>query len=50
LATRAKVRAKPNSPCEIKPGDPALAYDGPEAIREALIKLARRRAGRPAPD
>jgi hypothetical protein len=50
LATRPKPRRSPYPSAEIGPGDPALAYEGPEPVREALIKLARRRAGRPAPD
>ena len=50
LATRLKPVRKPHASGEIGPGDPALSYEGPEPVREALIKLARRRAGRPAPD
>lgn len=50
LAARPKSGRRPQPSGEIGPGDPALAYEGPEPVRDALIKLARRRAGRPAPD
>ncbi|HEX3652726.1 MAG TPA: DUF721 domain-containing protein [Rhizomicrobium sp.] len=50
LVTRPKPGRRARSSGEIGPGDPALAYEGPEPVREALIKLARRRVGRPAPD
>ncbi|MFL5236439.1 MAG: DUF721 domain-containing protein [Rhizomicrobium sp.] len=50
LATPAKPKARPPSSGEIQPDDPALAYDGPEPVRQALIKLARRRSTRRHPD
>jgi hypothetical protein len=50
LAVQPKPRHSRPSAGEIQPGDPALAYKGPEGVRDALIKLARRRAARPRPD
>lgn len=37
-------------PRDAPPGDPALAFRGPESVREALVKLARQRSRRPPAD
>jgi hypothetical protein len=37
-------------PDSVSPGDPVLGFAGPEPVREALRKLARRRAIPPRPD
>ena len=50
LAAPAKPKPRRPSSGEIQSGDPALAYQGPEPVREALIKLARSRSGRQRPD
>ncbi|MFL6688644.1 MAG: DUF721 domain-containing protein [Alphaproteobacteria bacterium] len=50
LAAPAKAKPRRPSSGEIQPDDPALAYNGPEPVREALIKLARSRSGRRRPD
>jgi hypothetical protein len=50
LAVRPKPQSLRPSAGEIQPSDPAFAYEGPEGVRDALIKLARRRAARPQPD
>jgi len=49
-AVQPKPQSSRPSAGEIQPGDPALAYKGPEEVRDALIKLARRRAARSRPD
>jgi hypothetical protein len=49
LAARPKPRPRPRASGEPAPDDPARTYRGPEPVREALLKLARRRA-RPDPD
>ncbi|HEX3944282.1 MAG TPA: DUF721 domain-containing protein [Rhizomicrobium sp.] len=50
LAVRPKPLSLQPSAGEIQPDDPALAYEGPDGVRDALIRLARRRAARPRPD
>jgi hypothetical protein len=49
LPAPAKPKPRPSS-SEIQSSDPALAYQGPEPVREALIKLARSRSGGRRPD
>jgi hypothetical protein len=46
----ARRRPPPKPAAEPPPDDPAQAFHGPEPVREALIKLARRRAARRRPD
>ncbi len=46
LAARPKSRPPSCASGEPAPDDPARAYRGPEPVREALLKLARRRARR----
>jgi hypothetical protein len=50
LAQQAAGRTPPPKPAaELPPGDPASTFQGPDPVRTALIKLARRRAAlRPA--
>ncbi|MBS0273070.1 MAG: DUF721 domain-containing protein [Proteobacteria bacterium] len=36
----------PKRAAHVPPGDPALSYNGPESLREALVGLARARAPR----
>jgi hypothetical protein len=50
LPTRPKAKPRTGATGEVSAGDPALAYEGPEKVREALVRLARRRGGRPHPD
>lgn len=51
LAQRpARRRPPPKLAAEPPPEDPARAFRGPEPVREALIKLARRRAATRRPD
>jgi hypothetical protein len=49
LAARPKPRPRSRAPAEPAPDDPARGYCGPEPVRDALLKLARRRT-RPDPD
>ena len=46
LALRPKPPQRCPIPGEVPRGDPALAYRGPKSLSEALLKLARARAGR----
>jgi hypothetical protein len=50
LAARPARRSRPTQPGPVPPNDPATKYQGPEPVREALLKLARRRAVRRPPD
>jgi hypothetical protein len=49
LAARPKPRSRLRTSGEAAADDPARAYRGPEPVREALLKLARRRTD-PDPD
>jgi hypothetical protein len=44
---RAKPVPKHRAPGPISPADPARKYQGPEGLREALLKLARSRHAQP---
>ena len=46
LALRAKPQPRRHLPGEVPSDDPARAYEGPNGLREALLKLARVRAAR----
>ncbi|HEY1961549.1 MAG TPA: DciA family protein [Rhizomicrobium sp.] len=50
LALRPKAPPRRRAPGQVPHNDPALAYQGPNALREALLKLARARAARRGPD
>jgi hypothetical protein len=50
LALRPKPPFRGRTPGEVPHNDPALAYQGPGGLREALLKLARARAARRGPD
>jgi hypothetical protein len=50
LETRPSPRPPLKPPAEPPPNDPASGFGGPEPVREALIKLARRRAAVRRPD
>ena len=47
LATKPIHSPPQQLPATLRSGDPALRYKGPESLREALLNLARVRAGRP---
>jgi hypothetical protein len=44
---RARTASQKASPGPISPADPARKYQGPEGLREALLKLARNRRADP---
>jgi hypothetical protein len=46
LAVRPRQPPRRHAPGEVPGDDPALAYQGPNGLREALLKLARARASR----
>jgi hypothetical protein len=46
LAVRSKPAPRLHVPGEVGRDDPALAYEGPNGLREALLKLAQARAAR----
>ena len=50
LPRRPGPRPRRPMPDSVPLADPVLGFDGPETVREALLKLARRRAVRPRPD
>jgi hypothetical protein len=50
LARRPRPQARRPVAGEVSRDDPALAYEGPQGLREALLKLARLRAARRRPD
>jgi hypothetical protein len=50
LGTRPSGRPPPKPAVAPPPNDPAAGFHGPEPVREALIKLARRRAATRRPD
>lgn len=50
LATRPKTGSRVRRAGDVAPDDPARAFNGPEPVREALLRLARTRAGRHSPD
>lgn len=50
LALRPKPPPRRRIPGEVPRDDPALAYQGPDGLRDALLKLARARAARRGAD
>ena len=50
LARRPQPPSRRRTPGEVAHNDPALSYEGPTGLREALLKLARLRAARRRPD
>jgi len=47
LARTQSAPQAPKPPAEVPQGDPVLAYKGPDALREALCRLARARHSAP---